>query len=283
MRRAHARKVPHPFARKAQGLALITVLWLISLLTFLATAMLAISRNHGRISARAAQSIAAESIADSAIRLTLLRIGAPLREGQSLGFSAGWRMVVLDRPVDIRLEREAGRVDLNATGAPLLAAVLIAGGLQPQPAHTLASRIIDWRDADDELQPGGAEAAEYNRANLSYAPRNAPFQSIGELRHVLGAADLSLKILDAFTVYSTRSPTIARDFAHPLVAKAMSSIADMSGAALGPQLLAGQVVRIHACVKQDAITLCRSVIARLIGHDQRPFLIYDWHSDAAPN
>ena len=279
----HVRKVTSPFSRKMQGLALITVLWLISLLTLLATAMLAISRNHGRMSVRAAQRIEAESIADSAIRLTLLRINAPLREGQSIGFSAGWRMVVFDKPVDIRLEREAGRVDLNATGAPLLTTVLIAGGLQPQQAHALASRIIDWRDADDELQAGGAEAAEYNRENLSYAPRNAPFQSIGELRHVLGAADLSPKILDAFTVYSTRSPTIARDFAHPLVATAMSSLADESGAVLGPQLLAGQVVRIHACVEQGAITLCRSVIARMTAHGQRPFLIYDWHSDIAPH
>lgn len=282
----HLRPTPRRIGPpKTRGLALITVLWLISLLTVLATAVLAITRNHGRIAARAAQIIAAETLADSAIRLTLLQINAPLNDERPFAFSARWPLRLFDQTVNIRVEREAGRVDLNATDASLLAAVFTAGGINPERSRSFASRIIDWRDADDQPGPGGAEIEDYQRANLSYGPRNSPFESVGELRQVLGLADLSAELLDAFTVYSTRSPTIVLEFAQPLVHGALTRLSngsvDTNSATPGPQLLMGQVARIHACTEKDAITLCRVAVARLTGSRLKPFLMYAWYTERA--
>ena len=289
------RNSPRAAASRCRGLALITVLWLISLLTLLATTVLAITRNHLQTAARAAQIITSEAISDSAIRLALLRIATPLDPNQPLGFSARWRMKLFDEDVAIYVEREAGRVDLNATDAALLAAVFTAGGVDAEIAHAFASRIVDWRDADSIPEAGGAELEDYKRAGLQYGPRNGPFQAVGELRQVLGLADISPELLDAFTVYSTRSPTISPDFAHPLVLRALRHIANRSpgesgapGMALtGPtptrQQLIGQVTRVRACLLGSPLSLCRVAVVRLTGNSLKPFLIYTWFtaSDAA--
>jgi len=294
---AHPRRHKLPSCNE-RGLALISVLWLTSLLILLATAATALTRAHDRMAARAGQTIAAEAIADSAVRLTLLRLSAPGVEEQLPGFSMQSRLQLFGQEIAIRVEREAGRVDLNAAEAPLIAAVLVASGLDSQTSRSFASRIVDWRDGDDRPEAGGAVAEQYRSANVGYEPRNAPFESIEELRQVLGSADVSARALDAFTVFSTQSPTIAPEFAHPLVHRALTIRANESTerspqdleraepppvppsvplGSSGP--LTRQVVRIHACPAQLPVALCRTAIARLTGNSQRPFLIYAWYTE----
>jgi type II secretory pathway component PulK len=171
----------------------------------------------------------------------------------------------------------------------------MAGGFDASRSRSFASRIVDWRDADDQPGTGGAELADYRRANIGYGPRNGPFEAVGELRQVLGLADLGADVLDAFTVYSTRSPTISVSWAQPLVRRALtlpslssevqSQQVERSGMRVDAdapeiQLMIGQAVRVHACVQQDAIALCRVAIARLTGHRTKPFQIYAWYTEA---
>lgn len=255
--------------RKSRGLALIAVLWLVSLLTVLATSMLAITRSNARMSSRSAQFIEAATVADSAIRLTLARSSSLSIDG----FSTTQRVELFDRTIDVRIEHEAGRVDLNATEAPLLTAVFVAGGIDAQQAETFAARIIDWRDADDERTVGGAERSDYELAKIGYEPRNGPFESVGELQQVSGLNELSPSILDAFTVYSTRSPTISREYAHPLVRGAVTSSSPT------PHSLIGQAVRVHACIKSGEMIVCRVAVVRLM-NSSPTFLIHAWYTEA---
>jgi len=198
-----------------------------------------------------------------------------LARGDSLsidGFSTRQQIELFDRTIDVRVEHEAGRVDLNATEAPLLATVFVAGGLDAEVAATFASRIIDWRDADDERSAGGAERSDYAIAKIGYGPRNGPFESVGELQQVLGLSELSSSILDAFTVYSTRSPTISREYAHPLIREAVNSSSPT------PQSLIGQAVRVHACTRSYDLMVCRAAVVRLM-HGSPAFLIHAWYTE----
>src|SRR6185503_9920552 len=97
-----------------------------------------------RMSSRAVRTISAQVIADSALRLTLLELAHSAGESRELGFDARWRIKLFDRDVDISVEREAGRVDLNVADASLIAAVFIASGTEVVTARSFASRIIDW-------------------------------------------------------------------------------------------------------------------------------------------
>ena len=78
-------------------------------------------------------------------------------------------------------------VNLNRADRPLLRALLAAaGGRVAGDADALAAAIIDWRDADDQTSPGGAEGDYYARLSPPYACHNGPFQSLHELLLVRG-------------------------------------------------------------------------------------------------
>ncbi|HHW4683491.1 MAG TPA: general secretion pathway protein GspK, partial [Xylella sp.] len=85
----------------------------------------------------------------------------------------------------------------------LLAALIRALGVDIERASHLAGAIIDWRDSDHLVSPGGAEDADYAASGLPYGAKDNPFESIGELRLVLGMeSDLYRRMLPNVTIYS---------------------------------------------------------------------------------
>jgi competence ComEA-like helix-hairpin-helix protein len=50
----------------------------------------------------------------------------------------------------------------------------------------IAAAITDWRDGDNAVSPGGAEAEYYLSQQPPYMPRNGPFQTLRELLMVRG-------------------------------------------------------------------------------------------------
>src|SRR5213079_710964 len=52
----------------------------------------------------------------------------------------------------------------------------------------VVAAINDWRDSDNAVTPGGAEAEYYASLKPPYLPRNGPFQSVRELLMVRGVS-----------------------------------------------------------------------------------------------
>ncbi len=50
----------------------------------------------------------------------------------------------------------------------------------------VAAAIVDWRDGDSTVTPGGAEAPYYESLQPAYTPRNGPFPTLRELLMVRG-------------------------------------------------------------------------------------------------
>jgi type II secretory pathway component PulK len=57
----------------------------------------------------------------------------------------------------------------------------------PGMTSEFAAAIIDWRDANEDITSGGAEAETYSRLRPPYACKNADFDTVNELRLVAGA------------------------------------------------------------------------------------------------
>ena len=74
---------------------------------------------------------------------------------------------------------EESRLNLNDATAEEL------GKLEGMTPDVVAA-IIDWRDADNTVTPGGAEAEYYASLHPPYLPRNGPFQTTRELLMVRG-------------------------------------------------------------------------------------------------
>jgi type II secretory pathway component PulK len=75
---------------------------------------------------------------------------------------------------------EASKLNLNTATLEMLEAL-------PWMPPELAAATMDWRDTDEEVTPNGAENETYARLNPPRLCKNAPFESIEELRLVAGA------------------------------------------------------------------------------------------------
>ncbi len=74
---------------------------------------------------------------------------------------------------------ESAKLNLNTATAAVLARL-------PRMTEELAAAIVDWRDTDSTPSENGAEDEIYGRLNPPYRCKNAPFESIEELRLVYG-------------------------------------------------------------------------------------------------
>ncbi len=89
-----------------------------------------------------------------------------------------------DEPV-FGIVDEASKLDLNTATVEMLEAL-------PRMTPPLAAAIVDWRDTDDDASAGGAESSTYIGLNPGYQCKNAPFETVEELRLVYG---MTLEIL----------------------------------------------------------------------------------------
>jgi type II secretory pathway component PulK len=84
--------------------------------------------------------------------------------------------------VTFGLVDESSKLNINNTNVTVAMLEML-----PRMTPELAAAIIDWRDADDQVTAGGAEAETYALRRPPYYCKNAPFDSVDELRLVAGA------------------------------------------------------------------------------------------------
>lgn len=220
--------------RRAQrAYALVAVLWMVSALMLLVSALVFQARTELRTVTAGRDMVVAEARGDAAIQLALRAIAADraafgVQRTLDLAFDGeGMRVVVT--PLN-------GLIAINAAPEPLLAALFVHGaGLDPATAQTLAQRVIDWRDPDSAPLPKGAENPEYAAAGLSFRTRGAAFEAPEDLLQVLGM-DLETydKIKGLITVDggSARTNPLAAPFEVLLVlAQGNAAVADRVAAA----------------------------------------------------
>ena len=173
--------------RKSQrGLALLTVLWMLAMLSALVIGLGAAARTETHLARNLVDASRARHLAEAGIERAVLalldeRESAALRPDGSRGieFRLGGgavRATVAD---------ECGKIDINTGWSELLRGAVQVAGPGGREADALTDAILDWRDPDDQRRPRGAERREYERANLA-GPRNAPFAAVEELQQVIG-------------------------------------------------------------------------------------------------
>jgi len=201
--------------RTQTGIALVLVLWLIVLLTVIASGFV-YSMHTEALATRNAVSIAqARAVADGAVMrvaFDLMRPRAIHEVWQADGRVHVWNEA--NARVAANATDESGRIDLNAAPDPLLRNLFqVAGGLDADTATRLVDAIDDWKSPGDLKRPNGAKAPEYAAAGLSYKPPNAPFESVADLQRVLGMTPaLYAAVADSLTVFS-RTPGVNPAFA----------------------------------------------------------------------
>ena len=195
-----AHRVTRPTSTSKQhGSVLIIVLWI-------ALGLVAITMYFGnsmsselRASDNRVQSLAADQAIEGAARY----VGALLVEqatngivpyytdyasdAVSVGDAHFWLIGRTDgqaapNEITFGLVDEGSKLNINNTNVTADMLELL-----PRMTPELAAAIIDWRDANEDVTSNGAEAETYARLRPAYYCKNAPFDSLDELRLVNGA------------------------------------------------------------------------------------------------
>ncbi len=183
--------------KRERGSVLIIVMWvafgLVSVALYFAHSMIF----ELRAADNRVASLEAEQAIEGAARYALYVLGNMQQPGQMpdlasyqreavpVGDAMFWfigrndRQVSLDDPF-FSLVDEASKLNLNKATNTMLEAL-------PRMTTELAAAIQDWRDSDDTVSASGAESDAYSRLRPPYKCKNAPFETVDELRLVLGA------------------------------------------------------------------------------------------------
>ena len=211
MRRLHewCRRAIERGEARDRGFILIVVISALGVLALVAASFAQITSSHVRIAASAVQSAGAEALADAGVQLAILDLVA----GQPA--DAPRRRFALDGTAQacepsegnvlvISVQDEAGKVDVNSADERLIRALFAALAIPASAAA--ADALLDFRDADGNRRPQGAELADYQAAGRPQGPKNALLNVVDELEQVLGlsAADVA-RLRPHVTVYSGQS------------------------------------------------------------------------------
>jgi len=261
-------------AAREQGIALIIVLWLIVLMSVIATGH---SRNvhlETRLAHRHVDAAKARHVAEAAMEITVLRL---LTAGQD-STEAGWRRVyVFDREALVSVRRADGLVDLNAAGDRLLAALFIAAGATEGDAGQLADTVQDWRDADDIPRLNGAEDEDYRALGLPWTAGDRDFRHVDELRFIPGmTGDLFAEVAPFVTVHSGRAGVDISQAPEALVAALTESRLPTGYRAAGS---AGDELPYHISISVMGAGDTRvsiDAVIRLGGERDEKFTVLEW-------
>lgn len=198
---------PGPLAIGMRGVALVIVLWMLALLTVIAGSLTFSTRAELLIAGNLASTVKAEAAADAGVHKAIYELvtrpsSDPLR-WKADGALHQWQFG--EASVLIRIIDESARFDINANQEALLHSLFLSLGVSETESQALVDAILDWRDGDDFRRLHGAEREDYLAAGLTYGPANANFESIEEVRQVLGIThELFAKLAPLITVDSNR-------------------------------------------------------------------------------
>jgi general secretion pathway protein K len=171
---------------------MLTTLWVMSIASVVAMAAAlvgrhAVSEGSARVELERARWIAlgCERRAQAAIDAQL-RDARTFEEGALIWRTLSRRIVASSfvQGCDLYLEAAGTRLDVNGASREMIANLLTAIGHSDRAAE-MADALDDWRDADDDALPLGAERDWYESAGRAW-PRNGALADVAELLRVRG-------------------------------------------------------------------------------------------------
>lgn len=189
-----------------RGIALVSVLWGLTLLSLVAANFAAGARSEVNLVYNHKVAAQAEALAQAGLERAVAGLFEPVESGGFRGDGSAYEWRFGGGLVRFEIWDEGGKVDLNQADETLLAALLEQAGLTAEQSRALAAAIADFRDDDDLTRIVGAEDEDYRQAASSHDAKDARFETVAELQQVLGmTATLYRDLEPLVTVHSQRA------------------------------------------------------------------------------
>jgi general secretion pathway protein K len=186
---------------KTRGSALLVVLWVVALLSFLIITSLMVAMQD-------VETVGARQVVFRARQLAEMGLAVaahPLVKRDDPLLSARFSAM---ETYEARITSEEGRINLNAMlteeRRPVLERMLNQWGISFIDAQALVDRLMDWSDEDEFRRIKGAEKPEYREAGFRDRPFNRAFRSLDEALLVGGMemlVELKPNWRDYFTLW----------------------------------------------------------------------------------
>ena len=272
-------------APRNRGVVLVLVLWVITLLTVIASGFGFAARTEARLSRNVVDATQARYLARAGVTRALLAALHSDPESRWPADGTVQRFTMAGATVDVTLRDETGLVDLNRAWPVLLQGLFREAGADEATQVSLTDAVLDWRDADDLRQPSGAEDADYWRAGRHYGAKDGAFSTVEELQLVLGMTPDLFRRLEPWLTVHTASG-VNRAAAPAPVLRAL-------GGATAPSATAGAAV--NAGIGQRDTNIYRIVstarlasgatasvraVVRIWNRTQGRFSVLEWKAGA---
>ena len=263
---------------RERGIAIVAALWASAILAVIVASVLQLARADANLGRGRHEAAELGAIVDGAVNLTILVLLAPTAHEIPVNGSPV-TLPFAGHEVRVSVQDEAGKIDLNAAGEPLLQRLLSAIGLATDAASRLAESIVSW--------PARGRSADGERP-----PRGARFQAVEDLQLVPGMTqEVYRRLYPLVTVYS-QTPLIDPAYSSPAVlalfrdtnATAEAALrrmeeerAGLRAPAPAPGVALGHAFTIIAELRTPAgAGAARTAIIRLTGNPREPLIIYRW-------
>jgi len=271
--------------RGKRGFALLLVLWGLILLGLIAASFLRETRVGTTLARNVVENAKAEALAEAGVRRAILGLldtdpaTAWRADGRLYRFELG------DGMIQIQIQDERGKIDLNHAPPAMLATLFQETGSDPEVAGRLADAILDYADRDNDRRPAGAEDDDYASAGLKGGAKDAPFDSKEELLNVLGMNRAIYEaIAPGVTVHSGQSevnpstaPELVLRTIPNLTVRERDQIMSARSERVPSQLSQVDVVTVLADARtRGGGRFVREAVLRRSGEPGNPFQILDW-------
>lgn len=216
---------------RPRGAALLLVLWMLLLMAGLVAVFALTARTEALQGSALRQQVAGRNAAEAGIEMAAFRMAAADPNARWVPDGRVNTMSFEGYELQIAIQDEAGKFDLNIVDPMQLAALMVTLGVEADRAADLAGAIQDWRDEDDLLAlQGGAEDRDYEGAGLPYGAKDQPFTTLSELQQILGMDLATYRLIVPYVTVFTARPEPEAAFAPTPVLAAMGITPDMVAA-----------------------------------------------------
>jgi len=203
-----------------KGFALMVVIVVMLMATFLASQLILLVRTELKISHNIKARVIGHFLAEAGLNLGIFRIFEPKpMDIPALGSEEDWEQFIEGYEYTVYLPKgkvtyyvcgESGKIDLNRAPSRLLQLFLLrqVGADDPKEAEDQVAVILDswldWRDSDDLHRLNGAESEVYEALDDPYTARNGRIEDPSEFFLINGTDVLAGKFHaeEVFTVHS---------------------------------------------------------------------------------
>ena len=254
---------------KARGFALLITLWMLVPLSLLLLILSGTAQSEGQVAANGRDGAVLHAAAVGGIETAIVSlVGDHESDPPGRAVIGGAEVTVVSEPL-------AGFVNPNLATAPLLRALFVRAGVDPELSDRLADAIVEWRTPGQQRATGLGKAALYRAAGRDYGPPGAPFETLAELGDVLGMTPAILARVSPVLSLCTDAPP-NRALAPSLVRSALAEL----GVNQPGKVSRGTIFHLTAVARRGSARSRVDAVIRL-GPGMRPWRVLAWGEAAA--